>query len=73
MPKDYTLLGFEVYDHFKDTKGHDVRVQRSSSEKEDAVWIFCKRGEEYDSPHLNIEQAKLMINALQEFIDDYED
>ena len=73
MPKEYTSRGFGIYEEFKDTRGNEIRVQESSSGEENCVWVFCKRDSEDDTPHLNVEQAKRVIEALQEFVDEYED
>lgn len=66
--------GFEVYAEFDDSYGSDVRVQESSSAGEPHVWIFCHnqrygQGEQKDfTPHLTVEQAKIVRDALDEFI-----
>ncbi len=73
MPKEYTLRGFAIHDSFTDTRGSEIRVQQSSDASDNCVWIFCKRGEQDDAPHLNVEQAKLMIAALQEFVDTHDE
>lgn len=73
MPKEYTSRGFAVYKEIKDTRGNEITIQESSNADEDCVWVFCKRDGKDDTPHLNIEQAKQVIEALQEFIDEYED
>ncbi|AJA41471.1 hypothetical protein AXJ14_gp152 [Geobacillus virus E3] len=73
MPEGYTSRGFAIYKSFTDTYGNEIRIQESSSATNDCVWIICKNEKGNDSsPHLNIEQAKLLIEGLQEFIDQYE-
>lgn len=39
-----TARGFGVFVEFTDSKGADVRVQRSSASGEPAVWVFVKGG-----------------------------
>jgi len=72
MPKEYTQRGFGIYDSLTDNRGSEIRIQHSSAASDDYVWIFCRREELDDSPHLNVEQAKQVIAALQEFVDTYE-
>ncbi len=69
MVKEYTNRGFSIYDEVTDTKGNTVRIQESSSAEQPCVWMFNDIGD----AHINVEQAKQVINALQEFVDDYED
>jgi hypothetical protein len=67
--KRVTERGFMIYAEFTDTYGSSVRVQESSAASEPKVWIFCdKRGDEPASPHLSVEQARLVRDALNEFI-----
>ena len=80
MPKEYTDRGFAVFENFVDLYDNKVRVQASSLANIDAVWIFCDPGEKWianckrigeDTPphsHLNVEQAKKVIAALQELM-----
>lgn len=72
-----TERGFSIYADFTDRYGHRVRVQQSSLATEDCAWIFCNRGERdpegYEpSPHLTVEQARLVRDALSEFIAEFE-
>lgn len=66
-----------------DTYGSEIRVRTSSIAAEPCIWIFSMRdGKEYTehhlhgiqaiSPHLNVEQAKRLRDALQKFIDGVE-
>lgn len=73
MAKALSVRGFALYDKFMDTRGSEIRVQESSWDKEEAVWLFCKRRNQDDSPHLNVDQAKKLIKALQEFVNDHSD
>ncbi len=66
-----TERGFTVYDEFTDTYRDDVRIQESSAATGARVWIFCnKHGfpQESASPHLDVEQAKRVRDALDAFI-----
>lgn len=70
-----TSRGFAIYDEFVDLYGHKVRVQKSSYAAEPAVWIFAEEGPcEVDpaSPHLTVEQAKRVRDALDAFISEEE-
>jgi len=62
-----------------DTYGRRIRVRTSSSAEGPRVWIFTNDQEGYDgifhlgewhsfSPHLNVEQAERLIDALQRFV-----
>ena len=71
-----TERGFTVYDQFTDMYGHDVRVQESSSAEGARAWIFCSKGgspQEKASPHLDVEQAKRVRDALDAFIGEHGD
>lgn len=65
-----TQRGFTVYDEFTDTHGNRIRVQESSSASGVRCWIFAsgKSASENPSPHLDIEQAKRLRDALDAFI-----
>jgi hypothetical protein len=73
-----TERGFGVYADFTDRYDNQVRVQESSLATEPAIWIFCEPSEREarryreigiaPSPHLTIEMAKLVRDALTEFI-----
>lgn len=73
-----TSRGFSIYGEYKDSRGNTLRVQKSSSAMEDAVWIFVKDkdGQEaYEhlgeihavSPHLTKAQARRVAAALMKF------
>lgn len=69
--RSVTERGFIIYDQFTDTYGSDVRVQESSAATAAKVWIFCnKHGfpQESASPHLDLNQAKRVRDALDAFI-----
>lgn len=66
-----TERGFTIYDEFTDTYGNEVRVQESSAATGAKVWIFCNdRGlpAKEEAPHLDVEQAKRLRDALDAFI-----
>jgi hypothetical protein len=71
MPIGYTERGFADYASFTDLYDTQVTVRESSLATEDAVWIFVDNGRWSDNPaaHLNREQAKTVIVALQEWLD----
>ena len=77
--RSVTQRGFDTYDEFEDRYGSTITVRKSSLAFEDAVWIFCKNGPgfgdvagEDGSPHLTVEHAQRLINALQTFINESE-
>src|SRR5260370_30431375 len=61
-----TERGFAIYDEFADTYGTVIRIQKSSIATDLRCWIFTEGGT--GSPHLNIEQAKRVRDALDTFI-----
>jgi hypothetical protein len=68
-----TDRGFSVYGKVTDSKGSEVAVQESSAVGRPCVWIFARHPSpdyENPSPHLTVENAKDLIQILQEFIDD---
>ena len=69
-----TERGFVIYDEFTDTYGSKVRVQESSAATEPRCWIFASsdHGRDGASPHLNVEQAKRVRDALGAFICEHE-
>lgn len=79
VPGDRGLYDFA---QITDTYGSEIRVRSSSAACEPCVWIFTQRdGKEWIehtpspggvaviSPHLNVEQAARLRDALQRFID----
>ena len=71
--RSVTKRGFVVYEDFIDTYGNRVRVKQSSSATRDACWIFVDSSDEKGesrAAHLNAEQARRVIAALQEWIDE---
>lgn len=68
LNRSTTPRGFVIYDNFTDTSGSKVRVQESSLATAQCVWIFAERGEEDSSPHLDVEQARRVRDALDVFI-----
>lgn len=75
-----TSRGFKVYGEFIDTRGVVVRVQESSADPLGHAWLFADGDGVYDparkheicqhAPHLDVEQAELLIAALQAFVAD---
>lgn len=70
-----TNRGFTIYGEVPDSRGCIVRVQQSSAWGMEHAWIFTDdpNGVYTDgkpSPHLTKDQAKLVIEALQRFVDD---
>lgn len=70
-----TERGFIIYDEFTDTYGNQVRVQESSAATCAKVWIFCNDGcfpAKKEMPHLNVEQARRVRDALDAFISEHD-
>lgn len=69
-----TERGFTIYDDFTDTYGTQIRVQKSSSASGPRCWIFTypAAGNGAASPHLDVEQAKRVRDALDAFIREHE-
>ena len=66
-----TNRGFE-YTKFQDSYNNKIKTQLSSKVTPH-IWIFCKNENSIDdSPHLNIEQAKVLRDVLNGFIKEYE-
>lgn len=66
-----TSRGFGVYAEFRDRYNSEVRVQESSLGTERCVWIFCRNPgftESPPAPHLTVEQARTVRDALDAFI-----
>jgi hypothetical protein len=63
-----TPRGFAVYDQLTDTYGSVIRVQQSSAATEPCCWIFAAQSNGGAAPHLNVEQAKRVRDALDAFI-----
>ncbi len=72
MPTGYTERGFTDYADFKDSYGAHVRVRESSAASEPKVWIFVDNRPVTDTNgaiHLTVEQARVLIAGLQEWLD----
>lgn len=67
-----TPRGFTVYDEIETSYGHTVRVQESSSAEAPHVWLFVSDSPVVvtHNPHLTIEQAIRVRDALTAFIDE---
>ena len=73
MTRQYTQRGFGIYGELTDLYGSTIRIQESSLATDNAVWIFATNPDNADpSPHLSVEQAREVVKALEEFINDYE-
>ena len=72
--RKFTERGFEDFCEFVDTNGSRIVVRQSSSAEADAVWIFASDNPHMDdpSPHLNVEQAKIVAAALMAFVHRFE-
>jgi hypothetical protein len=66
----FTERGFEDFCSFRDVYGSRIVVRQSSLATEDCVWIFAQDNphQEYPAPHLNVEQAKIVAEALLAFV-----
>ncbi|MCJ8223659.1 hypothetical protein [Bacillus paralicheniformis] len=72
MAKKFNENGFRVYDEFKDVNGTQVRIEKSTLATEECVSIFgdTPLSDHHFPPHLNVETAKRVIKALQEFVEE---
>jgi len=70
--REETQRGFAIYANVHDAYGTLVRVQKSSSAEEARCWIFCQPhlNLRVPAPHLNVEQARVVRDALTAFIDE---
>jgi len=67
--REYTNRGFDIFCKFEDSNGSTVRVQLSSAGDAAYVWLFCVNPSLDDpAPHLDVEQAKIVRDALDTFI-----
>lgn len=68
--RKFTPRGFEDYCKFIDTNGSEVVVRASSIATDVCVWIFANNNPHMPnaSPHLNVEQAKIVAAALLQFV-----
>ena len=67
--KKVTPRGFCIFGEFTDNRGSSIKIQESSAAFTGAhCWIFCSRNEKDDSPHLNVSEARQVIDALQKFV-----
>lgn len=62
--------GLGQYIEFVDTKGSRVWLQDSSSDEEPCAWIFIEGERSYGNPqpHLNVQMAEWLTEALGAFI-----
>lgn len=70
------VRGFGVYADFIDSYGAKVRVSQSSAASDDYIWIFIDGGtvnENEGSSHLNVEQARVIRDALSDWLKDVEE
>lgn len=67
--------GFTQFTELTDTYGATVRVKESSSAEASKVWIFVQGGAvngNNGAAHLDLEQARQVRDALDEWIRDQE-
>jgi len=59
---------------FIDLNKQEIKVQYSSLATENAIRVFINTGRDEDciGIHLNVEQAHILIHALQDLINGYE-
>ena len=64
-------IGVTDYADFKDSYGAHVRVRESSAVSEPKLWIFVDKppGDNHGAIHLTVDQARVLIAALQEWLD----
>lgn len=73
-PTQFTERGFAIYGHITDSRGNRIRVQESSAADDSYVWLFldARAGEENPvdqvEPHLSVEQATELRDALNRFL-----
>jgi len=73
LPKEITDSGLSIYDEFLDCYRHTVRVDKDLQSKLNNLRIYCKRDGAFAPMFLSVSQAKQLIDALQEFVDAYEE
>jgi hypothetical protein len=74
--RSMTPRGFTIYDEFTDTSGSKVRVQESSIATDPRCWIFTDAASSMAAtyvPHLNVEQAQRVRDALTAFIEEQQE
>jgi hypothetical protein len=71
MPIGHTDRGFADYADFRDSYGAHVRVRESSAAAEPKVWIFVDKIDigNKGAIHLTVDQAKVLVAALKEWLD----
>ena len=71
MLKEETNRGFSII-NFTDVYGQECSLQKSSSAKEDRIWLGVGKnisGTDVNCRmHLNIEQVRLLLPYLEQFI-----
>jgi hypothetical protein len=76
-----TARGFKIYGELKDGRGCGIKVQESSAVGSPQVYVWCHNdaGAYHTTPkdgdvpmHINVEQAKQLIDILEDFVDDAE-
>lgn len=71
--RETTERGFAIYAQFTDRYGAKVRVQESSLATDSCVWVFAQEPNGHlASPHLTVDMARQLRDALSEFIADQE-
>jgi hypothetical protein len=68
-----TNRGFMIFGRLKDINGSDVRVQESSLADDYCCFVFTSNKHmENFGPHINVAQAKKLVEALNDFIESKE-
>lgn len=73
LPTEFTERGFAIYNTITDSRGNTIRVQESSAADDSYVWLFLKPHsreaiEDQVDPHLSVEQATQLRDALNRFL-----
>lgn len=76
MSKDNKVITMPVkpwMETFEDTYNSTIRLYSSSAASEDCIWLGCKDTDgKYAPMHLNVSQAKILINKLQLWVNEIE-
>lgn len=72
-PAEYTQRGFAIYGHVTDSRGNSIRIQESSAADDSYVWLFFQprtgeKNEDQVEPHLSVEGATELRDALNRFL-----
>ncbi len=71
---EVTDRGFKIYGQLEDEHGALIVVNESSEVGRPRIWLSACGGElKNPKPYLNVEQAKNLIQILEDFVQDAED